>query len=54
MTTLPLRAPQISKTSHDWLVFARVIFFVSAVIDILAEARTLSLDAQAAYPSAEW
>jgi hypothetical protein len=54
MTTLPLRAPQNSKVSHDWLVFDRAIFFVSAVLDVLTEARTLSLAAQAAYPRAEW
>jgi len=54
MTTLSLRARQISDVSHDWLVFARVILFVSAVLDVLAEARTLSLAAQKAYPRAEW
>jgi hypothetical protein len=54
MTTLPLRAPQISNVSHDWLVFARVIVFVSAVFDVLVDARTLSLSAQKAYPRAEW
>jgi hypothetical protein len=54
MTTLPLRAPQISDVTHDWLVFARVILFFSAVLDVLAEARKLSLAAQQAYPRAEW
>jgi hypothetical protein len=54
MTTLPLRAAPIPNVSHDWLVFARVILFFSAVLDVLAEARTLSLAAQAAYPRAEW
>jgi hypothetical protein len=54
MTTLPLRAPQISNVTHDWLVFARVILFFSAVLDILIEARTLSHAAQRAYPRGEW
>jgi hypothetical protein len=54
MTTLPLRAPQISNVSHDWLVFARAILFFSAMLDVLAEARALSRAAQKAYPRAEW
>jgi hypothetical protein len=54
MTTLPLRARQIPNVPHDWLVFARVMFFFSAVLDILTEARALSHAAQQAYPRAEW
>jgi hypothetical protein len=54
MTTLPLRAPQISTVTHDWLVFARVILFFLAVLDILTEARALSRAAQKVYPRAEW
>jgi hypothetical protein len=54
MTTLPLRAPHLPDVSHDWPVFAAIADVVSAVFDVLVEARQQSLAAQKRYPLAEW
>ena len=50
MTTLPIRAPMVPSLSG----FARVISFITMLVDVFADAQ---LDASAAhkkYPFAEW
>lgn len=54
MSTLPLRAPYVPTMSHVWPSISRVASAFSTVLDILVEARRLSIAAQKAYPRAEW
>ena len=54
MSTLLLRAPHVPNMSHVWPRLSRVAGTFSTVLDILVEARQLSIAAQKAYPRAEW
>ena len=51
MSTLPLRVPHVPDLGKP---FARIVAFVDAVFDVLAEARTQAIAAHARYPFAEW
>jgi hypothetical protein len=50
MTTLPIRAPMLPSLSG----FARVISFVTVLVDIFADAQRAAADAHKKYPFAEW
>jgi hypothetical protein len=50
MTTLPIRAPIFPSLSG----FARVISFVTMVIDVFADAQRDASAAHTKYPFAEW
>ena len=54
MSTLLLRAPHVPTMSHVWPGIFGAASIFSTVLDILVEARRLSIAAQKAYPRAEW
>jgi hypothetical protein len=50
MTTLPIRAPMVPSLTG----FARVILFVTMLIDVFADAQRDASAAHKRYPFAEW
>ena len=53
MSTLPIRAPHLSL-AWPKSGFARVISFVTAAVDVFAQAQVQARAAHDRYPFAEW